>query len=134
MIGANETNGEGWCRQLLAAVALLAASAPDQLAWLEKHAVPVDEIALNFEDAAVMAPQLGDVGGIAAEALSDIARMNDPLDRLAADGAPPSGPPDGSGHTNNGSKSVRKPNGSSARKAKRNERCRLPGPGADDRP
>lgn len=58
----NDTNWEGWYRQLLAAVALLAAPAPDQVAWLEKHAVPVDEIALNFDDSAVMARQLGNEG------------------------------------------------------------------------
>ncbi|MFI5542298.1 hypothetical protein ACIA6E_00835 [Streptomyces sp. NPDC051815] len=81
----NNGNGEGLYRQLLAAVALLAAPAPDQLAWLEKHAVPVDEIALNFDDAAVLAPHLGDQGWLAPEALSDITRMNDLLDRLATD-------------------------------------------------
>ncbi|MEU6310736.1 hypothetical protein [Streptomyces sp. NPDC047014] len=81
----NDTNGEGLYRQLLAAVALLAAPAPDQLAWLEKHAVPVDEIALNFDDAAVIAPQLGDEGWLAPEALADITRMNGLLDRLTAD-------------------------------------------------
>ncbi|MFF4261410.1 hypothetical protein ACFY7Y_11165 [Streptomyces virginiae] len=81
----NNTTGEGPYRQLLAAVALLAAPAPDQLAWLEKHDVPVDEIALNFDDAVVMAPQLGDVGWLAPEALSDLTRMNDLLNRLTAD-------------------------------------------------
>ncbi|WP_328296388.1 hypothetical protein OG389_00320 [Streptomyces sp. NBC_00435] len=80
-----ETNWEGWYRQLLAAVALLAAPAHDQLAWLEKYAVPVDEIALNFDDAAVMARQLGDEGWLTSEALSELARIDALLGHLTAD-------------------------------------------------
>ncbi|MFJ7271314.1 hypothetical protein ACIQV3_32510 [Streptomyces sp. NPDC099050] len=80
-----DTNWENWYRQLLAAVALLAAPAPDQLAWLEKYAVPVDEIALNFDDTAVMARQLGDEGWLAPEALSELARIDDLLGRLTTD-------------------------------------------------
>ncbi|MGW1769236.1 hypothetical protein ACWCQL_34960 [Streptomyces sp. NPDC002073] len=81
----NDTNWEGWYRQLLAAVALLAAPAPDQVAWLEKHAVPVDEIALNFDDSAVMARQLGNEGWLTPEALSELARIDDLLNHLTAD-------------------------------------------------
>ncbi|MFJ3633005.1 hypothetical protein [Streptomyces sp. NPDC090112] len=83
----NDLNGEALYRQLLAAVALLAAPAPDQLAWLKKHTVPVDEIALNFDDAAMMAPQLADNGWLAPEALADITRMNDLLNSPAGEGS-----------------------------------------------
>ncbi|MFZ3492357.1 hypothetical protein ACODT5_03795 [Streptomyces sp. 5.8] len=79
-----EPNWEGWYRQLLAAVALLAAPAPDQLAWLETYDVPVDEIALNFDDAAVMAQQLGNEGWLTPEALSEVQRMDDLLGHLTA--------------------------------------------------
>ncbi|MCB5164925.1 hypothetical protein LG634_08795 [Streptomyces bambusae] len=81
----SDTNWEGWYQQVLAAVALLAASACDQVAWLEKHDAPVDEIALNFDDSAVMAPQLADAGWLTPEALSELAHMDDLLNRLTAD-------------------------------------------------
>ncbi|MEU6210851.1 hypothetical protein ABZ891_13150 [Streptomyces sp. NPDC047023] len=81
----DDTNWEGLYGQLLTAVALLAAPAQDQLAWLDQHAVPVDEIALNFDDATVMAPQLGDEGWLTPEALSDITQMDGLLNLLAAD-------------------------------------------------
>ncbi|HEY1178485.1 MAG TPA: hypothetical protein VGF17_20200 [Phytomonospora sp.] len=37
--------------RLIGALALLAAEAPAQISWLDRHDVPVDELALEFDDA-----------------------------------------------------------------------------------
>ncbi|MCY9783317.1 hypothetical protein KIK06_05340 [Nocardiopsis sp. EMB25] len=81
-------------RLLIDALALLAADASDQTAWVDRHHVMVDEIALNFDDAFRMAGRLIEhqqIGGSVLAALREIdalfASMSGPehMDRWTSD-------------------------------------------------
>ncbi|MFI6107500.1 hypothetical protein [Streptomyces sp. NPDC051310] len=61
---------------LLESLAVLAADAPSQVAWLTKHDVVTDEIALDFDHALGMAEALVDEGHLNSGVLPDL-REND---------------------------------------------------------
>ncbi|MER7758186.1 hypothetical protein [Streptomyces sp. NPDC097619] len=79
-------NGPGLRRQLVAAVGLLATHAAPQAEWVARYGVHYDEIALNFDDAAIMAPQLAEADLIDPVVLEGLARIDALFFRLAEDG------------------------------------------------
>lgn len=63
-------------RLLLESLAVLAADAPSQVAWLTKHDVVTDEIALDFDHAFGMAEALVDAGQLGCGGLPDLREID----------------------------------------------------------
>ncbi|MFE6066149.1 hypothetical protein [Streptomyces sp. NPDC056525] len=75
-----------WRRGFLcAALRVVAASAPDQRAWLEKHGVGADEIALDLEYAFGLASQPAEEGALSGESLADMGLIDTVFDGMTRD-------------------------------------------------
>ncbi|MFI9604826.1 hypothetical protein ACIHCX_34160 [Streptomyces sp. NPDC052043] len=72
-------------RLLLEALIVLAAPAPAQTAWLEKHGVVTDEIALDFDHAFRMAERLVEEGLLSSGALPDLRMIDSIFDEMTRD-------------------------------------------------
>ncbi|MFC8833295.1 hypothetical protein ACFT8V_08845 [Streptomyces griseoincarnatus] len=75
-------------RLLMEALTVLAAPASAQTAWLEKHGVLTDEIALDFDHAFRMAERLVEEGLLSRGALPDLRMIDSIFDEMTRDGAP----------------------------------------------
>lgn len=67
---------------------MLAAPAPAQTAWLEKHGVVTDEIALDFDHAFRMAERLVEEGLLSCGALPDLRMIDSIFDEMTRDEFP----------------------------------------------
>ncbi|MDX2560279.1 hypothetical protein PV371_11535 [Streptomyces sp. TX20-6-3] len=75
-----------WRRGFLCrALSVVAASAPDQRGWLEKHGVGADEIALDLEHGFRLAPQLVEQGALSRESLADVGLIDAVFDEMTRD-------------------------------------------------
>ncbi len=63
----------------------MAASAPAQTAWLEKHGVVTDEIALDFDHAFRMAEGLVEEGFLRRDALPQLRLIDSIFDEMSCD-------------------------------------------------
>ncbi|MBB4792296.1 hypothetical protein [Streptomyces nodosus] len=75
-------------RLLMEALIVLAAPAPAQTAWLEKHGVVADEIALDFDHAFRMAERLVEEGLLRRGALPDLRMIDSIFDEMTRDESP----------------------------------------------
>ncbi|MFD3499919.1 hypothetical protein [Streptomyces sp. NPDC058678] len=75
-------------RLLMEALTVLAAPAPAQTAWLEKHGVVTDEIALDFDHAFRMAERLVEEGLLSRGALPDLRMIDSIFDEMTRDESP----------------------------------------------
>ncbi|MFD0136557.1 hypothetical protein ACFYOF_13380 [Streptomyces sp. NPDC007148] len=84
-----ESPDPAWRRRLLIeALAVLAAPASAQTAWLEKHGVMTDEIALDFDHAFRMAERLVAEGLLSVRALPDLRMIDSIFDEMTHDESP----------------------------------------------
>ncbi|WP_445529975.1 hypothetical protein [Streptomyces cyslabdanicus] len=72
-------------RLLIEALAVVAAPAPDQTTWLEKHGVMTDDIALDFDHAFRMAERLVEEGLLGRDALPDLRMIDSIFDEMTCD-------------------------------------------------
>ncbi|MET9451086.1 hypothetical protein [Streptomyces cinerochromogenes] len=70
-------------RLLLESLAVLAADAPSQVAWLAKHDLVTDEIALNFDHAFGMAEALVGEGQLGRGVLPDLREIDAVLSEMS---------------------------------------------------
>lgn len=70
-------------RLLLESLAVLAADAPSQVAWLAKHDVVTEEIALDFDHAFGMAEALVDEGQLGCGVLPDLREIDAVLSEMS---------------------------------------------------
>ncbi|MFD5317574.1 hypothetical protein [Streptomyces sp. NPDC127098] len=83
-----ETSGPASRRRfLMDALTVVAADAPAQVAWLEKHGVVVDEIALNFDDAFRMAERLVEEGVLSPATLPQLRLIDSSFAEMTRDGS-----------------------------------------------
>ncbi|MEU5256313.1 hypothetical protein [Streptomyces longwoodensis] len=75
-------------RLVMEALIVLAAPAPAQTAWLEKHGVETDEIALDFDHAFRMAERLVEEGLLSRGALPDLRMIDLIFDEMTRDKSP----------------------------------------------
>ncbi|MGK5640628.1 hypothetical protein ACSNOK_20270 [Streptomyces sp. URMC 126] len=73
-------------RLLLDALALLAADASEQIAWLTEHGVAADEIALDFDHAFGMAGALAGEGWLGRSVLRDLREIDGVLRAMSGTG------------------------------------------------
>ncbi|MFD5467506.1 hypothetical protein ACFWIQ_32505 [Kitasatospora sp. NPDC127059] len=84
-----ETAEASWHRRLLMeALTVVAAPAPSQAAWLKKHGVVTDEIALDFDHAFRMAEDLVEGGLLSHDALPDLRAIDSIFERMTLDESP----------------------------------------------
>ncbi|MDT0321440.1 hypothetical protein [Streptomyces millisiae] len=69
------------------ALTVVAADAPAQAAWLEKHGVVVDEIPLNFDDAFRMAERLIEEGVLNPDTLPQLRLIDSFFAEMTRDGS-----------------------------------------------
>ncbi|MFG3039157.1 hypothetical protein ACGFYZ_19890 [Streptomyces sp. NPDC048330] len=70
---------------LIEAVIVVAASASDQAAWLDAHAVPPDEIALGFDDTYGLAETLIEEGHLSREVLPSLQMIDEVFGEMTRD-------------------------------------------------
>ncbi|MCF3135908.1 hypothetical protein [Streptomyces olivochromogenes] len=70
------------------ALTVLAAPSSVQTAWLEKHGVVPDEIALDFDDGFRMAEHLMEQGLLSRDALPDLRMIDSIFDEMTRDPSP----------------------------------------------
>ncbi|WP_256639641.1 hypothetical protein [Streptomyces murinus] len=75
-------------RLLTEALTVVAASAPAQTAWLERHGVVTDEIALDLDHGFRMAGQLVEEGLLHPAALPDLRAIDSIFDEMTRDPSP----------------------------------------------
>ncbi|MET8453304.1 hypothetical protein [Streptomyces sp. NPDC005209] len=84
-----QTSDPAWPRRLLVeALTVLAAPSSVQTAWLEKHGVAPDEIALDFDDGFRMAEHLVERGLLGPDALPDLRMIDSVFDEMTRDPSP----------------------------------------------
>ncbi|MEV0532599.1 hypothetical protein [Kitasatospora sp. NPDC050463] len=84
-----ETPEPSWRRRLLMEVlAVVAAPAPSQAAWVKKHGVVTDEIALDFDHAFRMAEDLVEGGLLSRDALPDLRAIDSIFEQMTLDESP----------------------------------------------
>ncbi|MEU1077233.1 MULTISPECIES: hypothetical protein [unclassified Streptomyces] len=71
-------------RLLIESLTVLAADAPAQVAWLSRHGVLPDDIALDFDHAQRMAHNLMTEGQLAPTALADLKEIDTVLSAMSA--------------------------------------------------
>ncbi|MCX5130005.1 hypothetical protein [Streptomyces sp. NBC_00347] len=72
-------------RMLIEAVLVVAAAASAQMAWLEKHGVPPDEIALGFDDVFRLAGQLVEEGQLSPAVLPRLQMIDQVFGEIGQD-------------------------------------------------
>ncbi|MFB6702706.1 hypothetical protein [Streptomyces rubiginosohelvolus] len=70
---------------LIEAVIVVAAPASDQVAWLDKHDVPPDEIALGFDDVFRLAGRLVDEGPLSRDVLPLLQVIDEVFSEMSQD-------------------------------------------------
>lgn len=70
---------------LIEAVVVVASSASDQVAWLDKYDVPPDEIALGFDDAFRLAGRLVDEGQLSRDVLPSLQMIDEVFSEMSQD-------------------------------------------------
>ncbi|MEU6236736.1 hypothetical protein [Kitasatospora sp. NPDC047058] len=81
-----ETPEPSWHHRLLMeALAVVAAPARAQAAWLERHGVVTDEIALDFEHACRLAEGLVEAGLLSSDALPDLRAIDSIFEQMTID-------------------------------------------------
>ncbi|MFE1337448.1 hypothetical protein ACFW6K_07220 [Streptomyces sp. NPDC058733] len=79
-----ESAGPSFRRRLLfESLAIMAADAASQVAWLTKHGVVTDEIALDFSHAFGMAEALANEGQLSCGVLPDLRQIDAVLDEMS---------------------------------------------------
>ncbi|GCD94910.1 hypothetical protein [Embleya hyalina] len=75
-------------RLLVEALTALAADPAEQCAWSDRYGVPPDELALGFDDAYRLVPQLAAAGRLDADAVAELRALDALFTGLTDEGDP----------------------------------------------